>query len=259
MSAILGLNISSTARPVATTARQFSSSEKRIVIHPNRNSRLVFLTEPAGLAVERYRLLRRRLCTLYPHGGVVLITSPNPGEGKTLTSVNLAWAFAEAGHAACLVDLDFRAPGVSRALNCIFEEGGVKEVLEGKAEVNELIRRVSETSFHVLGIKERMTSPGHLLYSQALASMMANLRARFQWVVLDFAPVIPMADVSEVIAHVNGAILVVRNGKTEKDMLAPAIEAIGPKLWGVVANDCPINGSAYYGNYGKSPRLGQSK
>ena len=110
---------------------------------------------------------------------------------KTLTSVNLAWALAEAGHAACLVDLDFRSPGVSRALNCKFEEGGVKEVLDGKAEVNELVRRVIECPLQVLEIKERMTSPRHFLYSQALASMMANLRARFQWVVLDFPPVNP--------------------------------------------------------------------
>ena len=250
MSAILGLNTSSAARLVATTARQLSPSEKRVAIHPDRNSRLVFLTEPAGLAVERYRLLRLRVCTLNPHGGVVLITSPNPQEGKTLTSINLAWALAEAGHTACVVDLDFRAPGVSRALNCKFEDGGVKEVLEGEAEVHEVVRRVNECPLHVLGIKERMTSPGHLFCSQAMGSMLANLRAKFQWVVLDFAPVIPMADVSEVIPYINGAILVVRNGKTEKDMLAPAIEAIGRKLWGVVANDCPINGSAYYGNYG---------
>ena len=82
--------------------------------------------------------------------------------------------------------------------------------------------------------------------------MLKDLHARFQWVILDFAPVIPMADVSEVLPYVNGAILVVRNAKTEKDMLPPAIEAIGSKLWGVVMNDCPINGSAYYGYYGSS-------
>jgi capsular exopolysaccharide synthesis family protein len=181
-----------------------------------------------------------------------LITSPNPGEGKTLTSVNLAWAFAESDHSTCIVDLDFRAPGVSRALNYKFADGGVKEVLEGDAEIHDVVRRINENPLYVLGIKGRVAAPGHLLCSQALESMIANLRARFQWVVLDFAPVIPMADVSEVIPLVNGAILVVRTGKTEKDMLAPAIEAIGSKLWGVVANDCPINGSAYYPNYGRS-------
>ena len=73
----------------------------------------------------------------------------------------------------------------------------------------------------------------------------------YKWVLFDFAPVIPMADVSEMIPHIDGVILVVRVGKTEKNLLAPALEAIGSKLWGVVANDCPISGSAYYGYYGK--------
>ena len=245
MSTILGLNIST-----RSAARKFPVPEKRVTIHPDRTSRLVFLTEPTGLAVEAYRLLRRRLCTLYPQGGIVLITSPNPGEGKTLTSVNFAWALAEANHSACLVDLDFRAPGVSRTLGYKFEAGGVKEVLESKAEIHEVICKIGDHPLHVLGLKERMASPGDLLYSQALPSMLADLKARFQWVILDFAPAIPMADVSEVIPYVNGAILVVRNGKTEKDMLAPAMETIGSKLWGVVMNDAPINGSAYYGYYG---------
>jgi len=79
-------------------------------------------------------MLRRRLYTLRPHGGTVLITSPNPGEGKTLTSVNLAWSLADAGHDTCLVDLDFRAPGVSRTLGCLFEEDGVEDMLTGKEQ-----------------------------------------------------------------------------------------------------------------------------
>jgi Mrp family chromosome partitioning ATPase len=68
----------------------------------------------------------------------------------------------------------------------------------------------------------------------------------FQWVILDFAPVIPMVDVAEVIPHVDGAIMVVRTGKTDKSMIAPALEILGTKLWGVIANDSPISGSSYY-------------
>lgn len=248
MRAVLGLQTTSPARHT-TTPRPFSS-EKRITIYPHRNSRLVFLTDPEGLAVERYRLLRRRLCTLHPNGGVVLVTSPNPEEGKTLTSINLAWSFSEAGHSTGLVDLDFRAPGVSRTLQYKFEEGGVQEILEGKAKIHELSHRLGEHSLHVLGIKGRLSSPGYLFYSQSMEAMITELRAMFKWVILDFAPAIPMADISEMIPHVDGAILVVRTGKTEKDMLSAAIETVGPKLWGVVANDCPINGSAYYGYYG---------
>jgi len=208
------------------------------------------LTEPDGLGVERYRLLRRRLSTLHPEGGALLVTSPAPGEGKTLTSVNLGWALAEAGHRTCLVDLDFRAPGVSRTLQCTFDEGGVQEVLEEKADIMELVCQLGEHPLHVLGVKRRLVSPGYLFYSPAMPRMIAGLRAMYKWVVLDFAPVIPMADVSEMIPYINGSILVVRTGKTEKDMLEPALEALETKLWGVVANDCSINGSAYYGYYG---------
>src|SRR5215467_2112931 len=128
MSAILGLSTPSGRS--AYSPRLLSPERRRITVHPDRDSRLVYLTEPDGLAVERYRLLRRRLCTLHPEGGVLLVTSSAPGEGKTLTSVNLAWALAEAGHGICLVDLDFRAPGVSRTLQHGFDEGGVQEVLE---------------------------------------------------------------------------------------------------------------------------------
>lgn len=249
MSAILGLSTMS-GHP-AYSSRSRSLGPRRIMIHPSRDSRLVYLTEPDGLAVERYRLLRQRLCTLHPEGGVLLVTSAAPGEGKTLTSVNLAWALAEAGHRICLVDLDFRAPGVSRTLQHGFDEGGVQEALEKKGDIPDLVCQLGELQLHVLGIKKRLASPGYLFCSPEMPRMIASLRAMYKWIVLDFAPVIPMADVSEMIPHIDGAILVVRTGKTEKDMLEPALEPLKPKLWGVVANDCLINGSAYYGYYGK--------
>ena len=249
MSAILGLHTENPGRSGSQPWR-LSPERRRLTLDPDRNSRLVYLTDPDGLAVEQYRLLRRRLCTLHPDGGVLLITSPSSGEGKTLTSINLGLSLAEAGQSTCLVDLDFRAPGMSRALQYGFDGGGVEEVLEGKATIDDLMHQLGEHLLNVLGIKRRLASPGYLFYSQAMPRMVAELRTRFKWAVLDFAPVIPMADVSEMIPYIDGAILVVRTGKTEKDLLEPAVEAIGSKLWGVVANDCSISGSAYYGNYG---------
>jgi capsular exopolysaccharide synthesis family protein len=249
MSMLLGLQARGSASSAA--AQRLALPEKRIPIHPDPKSRLVFLTEPEGLAVERYRLTRQRLSILHPNGGVVLITSPSPGEGKTLTSINLAWSFAEAGHSTCIVDLDFRAPGISKTLQYYFEEGGVQEVLEGKAKIREVIRRLGEHSLYVLGIKRRLMSPGYLFYSKSMEATVAQLRTTFNWVIIDFSPAIPMADFSEMVPHINGAILVVRTGKTAKDLLGPTMEAIGSKLWGVIANDCGISGSAYYGSYGR--------
>jgi Mrp family chromosome partitioning ATPase len=124
-------------------------------------------------------------------------------------------------------------------------------MLEGKAEIDGLVHQLGQHPLYVLGIKKRLASPGYLFYSQSMQRMVSKLGAMFKWVILDFAPVIPMADISEMTESIDGAILVVRTYQTRKDMLNPAIEAIGSKLWGVVANDCAISGSAYYGNYGR--------
>ena len=72
----------------------------------------VFLTDPGGLAAERYKVLRRQLCALKPGGGIVLLTSPAPADGKTLTSINLAFSLAEQGHSTCLVTSISGPPGV---------------------------------------------------------------------------------------------------------------------------------------------------
>jgi capsular exopolysaccharide synthesis family protein len=225
-------------------------SEKVLRIQPDRSSRLVFLTEPTGLAVEQYKLLRRRLNARSPLGGVLLITSPGPGEGKTLTSINLAWCLANGGHHTCLVDLDFRAPGVTTTL-AYSTEKGVEDVLTGKNSIAESLCQIGDESLYVLGMRKPHASPEGFLATAALTSMIDGLRAMFHWVILDLPPAIPMSDVAEVVPHVDGALMVVREGKTKKKLISPPCEILGQKLWGVVLNDSPIVGSAYYGGYGK--------
>jgi capsular exopolysaccharide synthesis family protein len=229
---------------------QSPESTKGITIEPDRRSRLVFLTDPAGLAVEQYKLLRRRLNALRPQGGVLAITSPGPGEGKTLTSVNLAWCFANGGQKTCLADLDFRSPGVAFTLKYSVENGGVEDILAGKSTIHELLCRVEGDPFYVLCIQERHAELDDLLSPAVLAPRLAELRSMFHWVILDLPPAIPMADVAEVVPQVDGAILVIRNAVTKKTMITPACDVLGSKLLGIVYNDSPIVGSAYYGSYG---------
>jgi capsular exopolysaccharide synthesis family protein len=250
MSILLGLESSNVLRVVDNAPSRMSSSRESVRIRLSDKSRLVFLTDPTGLAMEQYKILRRRLVNLHPNGGAVLITSPSPGEGKTLTSINLAWSLAAAGHLTCLVDLDFRAPGVGPALGYSVEEDGIEDVLAGRRTITQSIRQLEGSSFYLLGVRKRMITPGDLLSSTSLIPLLADLRKMFQWIILDFAPIIPMADVPEVVANVDGALMVIRSGKTDKSMITPGVEALGSKLWGVVLNDSPISGSSYYGNYG---------
>jgi len=225
---------------------------ERIELEPDKHSRLVFVTDPHGLAVERYKLLRGRLFAMSPQGGLILVTSPSPGDGKTLTSTNLAWCIAEAGRRTCLVDLDFRAPGFGRSLGYEVpaDDNGVAEVLSGSSSFLQAIRQVGDRDLYVLGIKESLKSPSRLLAADVLRPLLTKLRDTFEWTILDMPPAIPMSDVAEVLPHVDGALMVVRSGKTIKSLIAPTFEILGAKVWGVVLNDSLINGSAYYGYYG---------
>lgn len=219
-------------------------------IQPDRKSRLVFTTDSTGLAVERYKLLRGRLNALHPRGGVLLVTSSAPAEGKTLTSVNLAWSLAHGGFRTCLVDLDFRAPGVAKTLHLPASEGGVGDVLIGTRTLSQSLWQIGDRPLHVLPVTERTDSPSPYFLPEVLGPLLNTLRASYRWVILDLPPAMPMSDVSEVIPQVDCAIMVVRAGKTTQALLHPSFEIIGNKLVGVVLNSAIIHGSSYYGNYG---------
>jgi Mrp family chromosome partitioning ATPase len=243
----------SEAEELRTAPPSLADAPRIIRIEPQENSRLAFLAEPAGLAVEQYKLLRGRLNALQPRGGVVLMTSPGPGDGKTLTSINLAWSLAQGGFRTCLVDLDFRAPGLARTLGLMLEEGA-EEVLTGRHNPAKSMLQIGDRPFHLLGIRERVEEPSTLFSPAVLGPMLTGLRAMYRWVILDMAPAIPISDVSEVLPQVDGALLVVRAGKTSKDLLPPVCDLLGSKLKGVVLNDTPVLGSAYYGSYGDPKR-----
>lgn len=227
-------------------------TDKEITLKPDKRSRLVFLTDPAGLAVEQYKLLRRRLNALRPQGGVLGITSPGPGEGKTLTSVNLAWCFANGKQQTCLADLDFRAPGVAYTLKYSVEADGIEDILTGKNAVHESLRRIGDDPLYALCIQKRRIALDGFLSSATLSPLLHKLRGMFHWVILDLPPATPMADVAEIVPQIDGALLVIRNATTKKAMIPPACDVLGSKLWGVIYNDSPIAGSEYYGSYGSA-------
>ncbi len=225
------------------------SSAIPLELRSDANSRLVFLTDRGGLAAERYNVLRRQLCTLKSDGGVVLLTSPAPADGKTLTSINLAFSLAERGHSTCLVDLDFRAPGIFVTLRHRSEAPDVVDILQGRSTISEAIRRIGASSLYLLGIREAREASTFQLDPEVVASFLLRLRATFAWVILDLAPAIPFSDVSEVLPSVDGALAVVRSGKTKKSLVGPTLEIVASKLWGIILNDAAVSGGEYYGDY----------
>ena len=175
------------------------------------------------------------------------VVSAGPGEGKTFTSSNIALARASVGANTLLLDADMRAGGVSEFFG-IPSLTGLTEVLTGEASMEEVVRlmrieKAKDTSSGALAVVPagRPTPrSAALLQGEAFARILDEAAERFDMVVVDTPPLNVLSDAMPVAAAVDGVLLVVRGGKTERDGLEMALhrlERAGAHVVGVVLND----------------------
>jgi capsular exopolysaccharide synthesis family protein len=182
----------------------------------------------------------------------VAITSPLPGEGKTTTACNLAITLAQAGKRVCLVEADLRRPKVGAYLN-IEGSVGLTNVITGEIELDEALVAWNRGLLTVLPSGSTPPNPSELLSSQQMRHVLQELRERFDIVVVDAAPLLPVADGAIVASVTDGAILIARHGKTTRDQAAAAAEAlqrVGARTLGVVLNFAPNRRGGYGYGYG---------
>lgn len=211
------------------------------------DSRMSFHTDPHGLAAEQFRLLRRTLNQDFGAGAVLMITSPGLGDGKTLTSLNLCTCLADSGDLTLLVEADLRRPTVGRILGCTIEPPGIEDVLAGKVEPCQAIHLIEELAFHAAMVAKIPKDPFHLLNGTTLKQFLAWAQQHFRWVVLDAAPVLPAADVSELLPFTHAVLLVIRAQSTSRELSKRAVEVLGKRLHGVIFNEATIDSNPYFG------------
>lgn len=192
---------------------------------------------------------------------VVAITSSVPGEGKSTAACNLAITLAQAGLRVCLVEADLRRPRVAEYLG-IDSAIGLTDVLAGKIELSEALLPWNRDLLTVLPCGAIPPNPSELLASDQMRIMLAALRQDFDGVIMDAAPLLPVADGAITASIADGAILMVRYGKTTTDQLDKAIDALGQvdaRLLGTVLNYAPSKKRNGYGyGYGES-KQGEGK
>jgi capsular exopolysaccharide synthesis family protein len=208
-------------------------------------------------AAEQYRIIRTKLLH-HPAGPrVVVISSPSPGDGKTVTAVNVAAALAlKENTSTLLIDADLRRPSVARLLG-LAPSPGLADVLTGRGDAVSAIARVEEfPNLSVLTAGEAK-APAELLDSERWRQLIGYARKHFRYVVLDATPVASVADYELVQLVSDGVVLVVRPDHTDRKMCTQALDLVPKqKLVGVVLN-CVENwflwkshGYGYYGYYG---------
>jgi Mrp family chromosome partitioning ATPase len=201
-------------------------------------SRLIFASCPGGFAAEQYRVIRRKLVERYPDGAILLVTSPGPGDGKTLTAMNLAWCLAEAGMPTLLADMDLRNPSIHKLLGYTPDGPGIEFLLQDETtEPNAVLRQVNRMQFYVAGARKPLENPVDILTGTRLRSFLRWARENHRWVVLDSPPLLAISDSIELSALADSTLLVVRARVTPRFLVERAIDLLGPRLNQVILNE----------------------
>ncbi|WP_225837936.1 polysaccharide biosynthesis tyrosine autokinase [Streptomyces sp. NK08204] len=186
---------------------------------------------------------------------IIVVTSSVPGEGKTNTSVNLALSLAEAGISTCLVDGDLRRPCVAAAFGLV-QDAGLTTVLIGQARIEDVMQQSGRLA--VLAAGAVPPNPTELLASARMKEVLHELADTYEVVIVDTAPLLPVADTVGLASLTQGALLVVRAAKTSRDQVrtaAASLERVGVRILGTVFSMAPAPKGDLYGTYGRYSEL----
>lgn len=201
---------------------------------------------------EAYRHLRTSILLARAGRAVrsILVTSSQPGDGKTTTAVNLAASLAQTGARVLLIDADLRRPRL-HALFGLDNEEGLSNVLAGEQkafEIVSLIGRHEATGLHVLPSGPTPPNAAELLGSDETPRLLKFLQSVFTHVVIDSPPVASFTDGVLLASMVDGVVLVVHGGKSSRDLTRRSRQVLqdaGGRILGVVLNNVDVRTEGY--------------
>lgn len=209
---------------------------------------------------EAYKLLRTKLQFSFADDRschVLGISSSLSGEGKSLTSINLAYTLSQLGKKVILLDCDMRRPTLAEKLN-IAKKPGLSSCLTGQVQLGELIQNCGiageEQAFHVISAGQNPPNPVELLSSARMNNVLTTLKNNYDYIILDLPPVGEVSDAMAVAKQTDGILLVVRQDACDRNALSDTIrqfEFIDARILGLVFNCVREHGSGYYKKYYK--------
>ena len=239
---------SAPAAPVVREAGQPYASVTPVFSTENR---LVCFSHNEGLAAEKFRFLATRLRHMQQKRALkrMVITSSVSGEGKSVVAANLACALAAGKQQVLLVEGDLRRPVLGQQLG-LQELPGLSQALRTSADVFNSILRLEPSGLHVLLAGDAHMNPMEFVDATKLAALMDRVSNRFDWVIVDSPPVLPLADTSMWMRVTDAVLLVTRPGITSKRQLQRTYEALEQsKLLGTVLNASTETASNHYYHY----------
>ena len=221
--------------------------------------------------VEAFRILRTnlRFVDVDHHKKIFVVTSSVPREGKTSIASNTAIALQSAGQSTLLIDGDLRRPKLADLFG-LEPSVGLTSVLLGQLDLEEAVQHHPESGLAVLTSGTLPPNPAELLQSEAMRQILDKARYDYETIVIDTTPLLPVTDAALLAAQADGAVVVVRQGKTTRDQLTHSMErlhAVGAHPLGVTLNMVQARsqqsggygyGEGYANRYGWRRQRGQS-
>ena len=215
----------------------------------------MFIVEkkPKSIPAESYRVLRTNIqySSIDKKIERILVTSSEPGEGKSTTSGNLALTFAQDEKKVLLIDCDLRKPSIHKKFK-ISNNLGLSNVILDKSKLSKALVKRSEY-LDILPSGKVPPNPSELLGSKALEELLDELDDVYDVIILDTPPVHAVTDAQILSTKVDGVILVVRAEKTKKDSVIAAKESlqkVNANILGAVLNGGESSRGKYYYYYG---------
>lgn len=202
---------------------------------------------------EAYRILRANVelkREMYK-ASTFAVTSANAGEGKTLTLLNLACVFAQAGYSTLMIDADMRRPRLSRYAELKADVGLADYLAEGKA-LSEVVFRTSNPSLYLLPAGKKTSDPSGLITSQRMDQLITEVTKRFDIILIDTPPLLGVSDTSLLVNRADVSLFVLQPRKMPLSALVRAknvLASAGGRIMGLVLNNVDINNDSQYQYY----------
>ena len=209
--------------------------------------------KPKSIAAESYRTLRTNIqySSFDNEYRTIVVTSSEPGEGKTVTSGNLALALAQGENKVLLVDCDMRKPSIHKNFR-ISNESGLTDLLLHKKTMEQVMVNYNK-NLTIVPAGRVSPNPSEMLGSRAMGTFLEEMKNHFDYIVMDTPPLGAVTDAQVLSTKVDGTILVVKAGATKKDVVINSvnlIKKVNGNLNGTVLNGVEQSKNKYYYYYG---------
>jgi protein-tyrosine kinase len=219
----------------------------------DRSRTLITYHSPKSIVSEAFRTLRTNIqfASVDQEIKTILLTSTGQGEGKSTTAANLAVVMAQAGHRVLLIDADMRKP-TSHLFFRVPNRNGLSNLLARQDNLQDVVKTTLVENLHLITSGPIPPNPSELLGSSRMSEIITSLKKEYDYILFDTPPIVAVTDAQVLANKVDGVLLVIYSGKTNREMAVKAmnlLDHVHARILGTVLNHRKIEADSQYYYY----------